>query len=236
MKIYRILYYVIVLSFTQCKTHWIPVADSNERITIKDNITQSDSSDPLENYLSPFRDSLQKIMRVKIGEATQSFIKEKPGGSLGNLVVDAMQQIALQQPKPDQYIGAIMNYGGIRIAQISAGNITIGQVYELLPFENEIVVVHISGQTLQTWLEHIRSQQGWPISTAIWQLYNTKQIQPDNTYHVITNDYLANGGDQCIFLKNEPRTHTGVTVRDAVIRYISEHHNLTPDPTVRLLK
>jgi 2',3'-cyclic-nucleotide 2'-phosphodiesterase (5'-nucleotidase family) len=60
------------------------------------------------------------------------------------------------------------------------------------------------------------------------------QIQPDAIYHIATNDYVANGGDNCEFLKEVRRTNTAVLIRDLVTQYIRHHQLIHPDNHQRL--
>lgn len=51
---------------------------------------------------------------------------------------------------------------------------------------------------------------------------------------IATNDYVANGGDQCEFLKACPQMHTGLLVRDAVTDYVRVKQHLIPDSLPRI--
>jgi len=210
--------------------------------------------------LKPYRDSLSGIMNEVIGNAEGDFVKEKPGGSLGNLVTEAMYTAAKQIDK--KCVGAICNYGGLRVPEIKKGDITKGKIFELLPFENELVILEIRGEILEQWLYLIGASGGWPISGSIYSNYNAggkvaaifkdsaiieeadknlalKITQPmirhDSVYHIATSDYIANGGDNCEFLKGQKRTNTGLLLRDVVMNDIRKRTNIQPDTQPRMI-
>ena len=58
---------------------------------------------------------------------------------------------------------AFINYGGIR-SYLPKGDITIGRIFELMPFDNLIVLQEIKGDTLLSFLNFIAERNGWPIS------------------------------------------------------------------------
>jgi len=118
----------------------------------------------------------------------------------------------------------------------------------LLPFDNELVLLAVKGSILQQWVSFIDSAGGWPIRKQMkFQTNQNNQVyysdttyveskmgemtlliqqsfvNPDSIYIVATNDYIANGGDNCSFLKPCKRVNTGVLIRDLMIAYIQKH-------------
>ncbi len=266
------VFILLFLIFSSCKVQFIATSHNNQSIPVKTIAT--DSITDIERYLIPFRDSINGIMNEVIGQASGDFIKEKPAGSLGNLAADAMLWKAIQinlehgsstlnqhniQEKNKMF--AIANYGGIRINQLSKGEITVGKIFELLPFENELVIVEVKGSVLMQWCNLIAKSGGWPIagfkfdnsqdkaihingisnsttyinhsdySIAQLDFYTIKE---NEIYWVATNDYIANGGDYCDFLKECKQTKTGMLIRDLMIEYIKKMKILTPDKTHRI--
>ena len=103
MKIFNRILLLSLFFFTNCKTQF--VATSTEKQLYKVTSTnQTDTLSEIEAYLKPFRDSLNITMNEVIGEAMGDFVKEKPSGSLGNLVVDAMLwQITNEQTQNSKF-------------------------------------------------------------------------------------------------------------------------------------
>jgi 5'-nucleotidase len=100
---------------------------------------------------------------------------------------------------------AFQNRGGIR-ADLPAGALTFGQVFEVLPFDNHIAVVTVSGRTLERALAllHQRRQKtpfcaGVSVTTigdhVQVRLASGAPLVADARYRVATNDYLAYGGE-----------------------------------------
>lgn len=66
---------------------------------------------------------------------------------------------------------------------------------------------------------------------SLWtkqEVHTSKSIQDSTIYHIVTNDYIANGGDNCYFLKDTEKKFSGLLIRDIVIHYIQKNKNVTP--------
>lgn len=241
------LFFLVIGLMCGCKVHYKAVSfqDTNYKI----NTIQTDSLSEIEQFLKPYRDSLQLQMNRVIGSAVADFKKEKPSGSLGHLVCDAMMDKAKQMQWSAD--AAIYNYGGLRINELKKGNITVGKIYELLPFENELVLINIDGRTLKTWLNFICKSGGWPISESLNlnemqsqskykirkmadNMLQYETIQDTVKYQILTNDYIAGGGDNCDFLKDLPKENSGVLVRELLIDFIEKSVIITPDSKSRI--
>jgi 2',3'-cyclic-nucleotide 2'-phosphodiesterase (5'-nucleotidase family) len=284
LKLKHILIIVLGISIAACKPAFVPTQRKSVQFQIRDSAYSVEPT-AIAAYLTPFRDSLTKVMDQIIGDAGDSFSKVRPGGSLGNLVVDALYQRA--KNIDHQTCGAVYNYGGLRITDLAKGPVRIGKIYELLPFENELVIVTIQGRVLVEWLETAMASGGWPVrldspivlsqpmmagnasadgnmngqvrdksvKTIVFHqntcdlqhcdtiLFNDGNrmrhcyfIHPDSTYKIATNDYLANGGDQCAFLMTIPRQKTGILIRDLMIDEIRKVTHIKPDPKPRMIQ
>lgn len=216
-----------------------------------------DSLSTLALYLKPLRDSLNQSMSEVIGVAASEFKKEKGGGSLGSLVIEAMDT-ELRNTKPHLWADSsgglpivLTNPGGLRLSQIPKGDITLEKIFELLPFENELTLLEVNGKSLKQLAKLMQENGGWPNNAGLtldsvnvlnkvtlimdmkgeakWVVHPTRSIIiEEKMYRVLTNDYVAGGGDNCIFLKTYPRILTGITLRDALIHYIRKQHTLSP--------
>jgi 2',3'-cyclic-nucleotide 2'-phosphodiesterase (5'-nucleotidase family) len=213
-----------ILFLISCKTIYQPQAVQY----IDYRLTQQSKQDSgLNNLLQPYADSVNKSMNTVIAVAATELEKKQPEGTLGNIMADAMLAKAKQGYKTP-VDGAFFNYGGIRLTSIAAGNITRGKIFELAPFDNNIVIQKLSGKVLQEFLNHISEKGGWPVAGISWQIKNKAAInilingQPitDTTVYTIAMvDYVANGGDDCIMLRPIPQKSTGYVLREALIEY-----------------
>jgi 2',3'-cyclic-nucleotide 2'-phosphodiesterase (5'-nucleotidase family) len=126
---------------------------------------------------------------------------------------------------------AFMNTGGIRLNQMLPGPINKGQIYELMPFDNLMVLVEMDGVQLQGFLDHVAARGGWPVSggsytiankKAINVLINGKTIIPTQNYTIATSDYVANGGDDSNVMKTLKQQNIGYLQRDALLEYTAQ--------------
>jgi 2',3'-cyclic-nucleotide 2'-phosphodiesterase (5'-nucleotidase family) len=189
-----------------------------------DDYTKKDSL--LVNLLASYKDSIHKTMGTVLGFSTDGLTKKQPESSLGNFMTDAMKTMA--EKKFEKHIdAAFINYGGIR-SYLPKGDITVGRIFELMPFDNLIVLQEIKGDTLLSFLNFIAERNGWPVSgismtitnrTATNILVNGKPLDTTATYTIANSDYIANGGDDVKMLKAIPQINKGYLLRDALIAY-----------------
>jgi len=179
------------------------------------------------HWLQPYADSLHKSMNQVIGFSVSTLTNKQPESSLGDFMADCMRAMA-EKKFHKKIDAAFMNIGGIR-SYIPKGDITIGKIYELMPFDNVLVLQIIKGNVLKTFLDKIAATGGWPLSgitmgiknnKAINIIINEKPLQENADYIIANTDYIANGGDDCTMLKNIPKQNIGYLLRDALIEYI----------------
>lgn len=209
------------------------------------------NTSPALAFIEPYRDSLNKNMNFQLVYATQSLTKELPEGNLGNYCADASLRQAivkcnlLNLEKPDF---CFLNHGGLR-ASLPKGIITVGNVFELMPFENELVYLKVSSSTVDSILKWIAIKGGAPIAGIKFQINNknveqviiqNQSLKNEVQYKIITSDYLANGGDGLYFLKQEKPISMGIKVRDAFIQDLqnigSRKDSLSVQKDGRLIK
>ncbi|MEO7311643.1 MAG: 5'-nucleotidase C-terminal domain-containing protein [Chitinophagaceae bacterium] len=182
------------------------------------------------SMLQPYSDSVNSTMNGVIGTAASSLEKGNANGSLGNFMVDAMLEAAAKQYKRN-VDAAFVNTGGIRLTQINAGPITTGKIFELMPFDNLLIIQEMKGSQLQVFLDHISARGGWPVAGITFSIKNKKAINVlvkeraldlGATYIIANSDYVANGGDDCVMLKEIPQINNGALIRDALISYVKQ--------------
>jgi len=186
----------------------------------------------IKALIQPYKVKLDQQMNQVIGETTTDLKKKRPESTLGNWMADAIQRQAekhLSQP----IAFAIQNYGGIRIPQIKKGNITRGMIYELMPFDNTVVILSLNKAEVQELINHITSGGGWPVSKGIkvnQQASGKLDIEIDGKalmegemYKVALPDYVANGGSDSDFLVGKPQQTLPLYIRDLLILDVEEH-------------
>jgi 2',3'-cyclic-nucleotide 2'-phosphodiesterase (5'-nucleotidase family) len=223
-----------VFFLISCKTVYQPQAVQYAGYRINTNNKQDSS---VIELLQPYADSVNKSMNAIIAVAAMELEKKQPEGELGNVLADAMLAKAKQWYKVP-VDASFINYGGIRLPAIAAGNITKGKIFELAPFDNIIVLQKMSGKILQGFLNHISGKNGWPVAGISWQIKSLPAAQAGKTainilvngvpidetavYTIALLDYVANGGDDCNMLRAIPQINSGYLFRDAVIEYFTD--------------
>lgn len=203
----------------------------------KNRNTETDSL--VGSILQSYRDSLSKVMNVVIGSSSIAMEKGKPESLLGNFVCDALRMeldsiLLKNNQTPVDFF--IFNNGGLRGA-IPSGDITLRDIYQVMPFDNELVWVDLAYDSLISVVNYIRDKGGIPVSGIKLnlsdkgldnvELSNGKPLGKQMKFRIGTNDFLALGGDGMNMLQTtEILNLTGVLVRDALIRHISEKAQL----------
>lgn len=215
-----------VVLITACKS-FAPVQEDASLIKVNRSF-QADSA--IKGYYKPYKDSLDKIMKVPLAELTEDLSKKLPESTLGNMMADILKVKTAEYTK-DNIDVAILNYGGIRASSLTKGTLNVEHAYLLMPFDNYVVEQTLTGQQLADFCDSIALKKGWPVSgisfkikndRAINILVNNEPINLTKKYNVAINDYLANGGDGMAFLKSITQIQTGRLFRDAILEYWSE--------------
>jgi 2',3'-cyclic-nucleotide 2'-phosphodiesterase (5'-nucleotidase family) len=189
------------------------------------------SADPdVRAMIEPYKVQVDEKMNEVLANITVGLTKKKPESTLGNWYSDAMMATAKQKGYDADF--AISNYGGLRIPEITAGPLTRGELYELCPFDNLMVIVEVPAYALDSLLQQIAVTEGWPVSGELRMIIRDKKmlectihgkpIMASSVYQIVMPDYVANGGDGMSVLIPLPRIQTGMLVRDVLIDYAKE--------------
>lgn len=185
--------------------------------------------------VDPYKQGMSEAMEEIIGFSPAFIEKKKPSSALGNFMADAVLEAA-KHFNPKVSI-CLLNYGGIR-STLDSGDITISNVYKLMPFENELVLLRFPLGFLDTLRTFVASKGGEPLAIERTTTLNvTDYKQSAEPYFIlVTNDYMANGGDNyALLLKATNRQDTDLKLRDAIIAYIKKNKTLTYDYAPREL-
>lgn len=148
---------------------------------------------------------------------------------LGNFLADMFLKYANANYKPadGQPIDfALFNTGGIRTS-LPKGQVTVRSVFEILPFDNRLTVVTLSGDSVQSLFNFIAKKGGDPVSGVTFGIKESKPISPviqgkafdkSKTYKVLTNDFCSIGGDYMVFFTGAKKYEDiGTVLRDALL-------------------
>lgn len=212
-----------------------------------------------EKFLTPYSKGVEKMHKEIIGIAmeplyhirvpgvTESGEKLPEGSLLAPIVCKAMLNKLATTGKPAQI--ALQNAGGVR-KFMDAGNITVGTVYTILPFNNTLVLLTLTGAQIRQALENgvTRGDGAFPyVSGARYTADMTKPegervtvmeirkdrkwepLEADATYTLVTNAFLANGGDGYAVLKDAATRHdTGFVEAASLAEYVKRIQYLKP--------
>ena len=191
----------------------------------------------VEKLLAPYSARV-KALSVVIGRLEQTLKKETVGaGLLGNFVTDGIRGYA--KTKLNKPIAlTIMNAGGLRKNEIAAGELRASDIFELLPFENALVAVDITGADLLKVLPAtVRDAQSGARIQFKWNDQNRpefisaklvdengqeQEIDPQKIYTIVTIDYLlkVGGGAYAVLHEGKNITPLNLTLRDALMEYV----------------
>lgn len=192
------------------------------------NTNQVDSS--AYYTILPYKQNMDKTMTEVIGIVETPLTKEQPESNLGNFVTDCLLKQCKQYAGKDSSLinGVILNNGGLRTS-IPQGELTVGKVFELMPFDNELTLVEMTGEKTNDMLNYIAAAGGVPVSGIKMEISAGK---PKNVmisgvpfdikkhYYFISSEYLTSGGDKMDFFKGAVKnTPLKKLIRDAIIDY-----------------
>lgn len=199
--------------------------------SVKIETTAIESSQEIEELIEPYKKQMEEEMNQVIGMCEMELIKARPESTLGNWTADLIHK------KCEEYYGAtidfaLVNYGGLRIPSLPKGEIKKSTIFELMPFENALVVLSVDAKIIQQLFDRMAEYGGWPISHQVSYkikdgkpveiLINGKSIDQKKIYKIALSDFVANGGDKCYFFKDQKQELLGKLFRDVIMEYVIE--------------
>lgn len=182
-----------------------------------------------------YKEELSPIMDEKLGKTEIELTHDRSAEGtsvLGYVVCDVIRK------NVDAQIG-IMNSGGIR-CPIAKGDVTMGNLYEVLPFDNTVVKLELTGEQLKKiinngidnesigWVEVAGLKVNYDINREFGDrvidmyLEDGTKIESDKIYTVAANDFIVGGGDNYDFSQAKSKDDTFVPVRDVIVNYLKE--------------
>lgn len=194
-----------------------------------------------DSLIAPYRATVAERMNEPLAISPMPMERDNPEGMLGSLVAD----IVLARARAETGLpvdACVLNNGGLRIPW-PEGVITLGLVYEVMPFDNLITVVRIGAAGMDTLANEVASHNGEPVSGLTLRIVKAPPAPgetrsrrtasdvkvggaplAEREYWVATHDYLANGGGglSALWEPLEKRV-TAVFVRDAIADALREY-------------
>ena len=206
-----------------------------KRITIIDKETQNQQ---IENYVKPYREQINKDLDNVLAYCPVTMDKSegKWQTTIGNLMADLTLEtgnsVFKAREKKDIDL-CILNNGGIR-AILPKGNVTTRTSFEIMPFENGLVVMALKGEQIFELVDYfVTTEKAHPLSGITFTigkdkrakniLVQGKPVEKEAVYYVATNDYLSNGGDNMNFFKKSVQKYDlDYKLRNVLIDYFKK--------------
>lgn len=221
-----------------------------EKVEIDPKVTPADPA--AEELVAYYAAKVEEVKLEVIGYTTDPIVRiyweESP---MGDLFTDAERWLCEREGIPCDF--AFQNPGGLR-ADIDAGEITFGEVFEVLPFPNYLVICEATGEQVRAALEDGMGPKGcmqvsglrflvdWSrprgerIIGPVIDLRTGKPLIPDEVYYIAVNNFMAAGGDKYATLATLPQVeYSYIKYVDPMVEWIRANSPFTPpDPAIEL--
>ena len=237
MKRVILILFITIFSIQSCENNYVL---QGNRIEVNNNVK---SDREIEEFITPYKNKVDSKMDSILAYSPINY--DKKNGLLNTAIGNMMADVALKLSNPvykarkNRDIDfVLLNHGGIR-ASISKGDITTRTAYNVMPFENSMVVCELDGETVQELINYLKSsKKAHPISginivldnsyNLIEAKINGKEISKNKIYSVATTDYLLNGGDKMdFFKKSKENTILDYKLRNILIDYFKQIDTLS---------
>ena len=235
MKLKNYTLYIVAIFIIACSPSYNLQSHHDEVIEV-----QAPVDSTVLAIITPYQNGIESQMNEVLCVSEMEMNKGKPESLLGNFVTDLCLNYA------DAHV-CVMNTGGLR-SSLPKGNITRGDIYTLMPFENELVVLELDSESFKGLVDYITKRGGEPFSgmtlKASSKGYDIEEVSRMEDFfdfnkgdkiRVLTSDYLANGGDKMWFFKDKEQIKVGIKLRDAIIDHCSKSDTISSKLDNRLI-
>ena len=232
---------LIIYALTACKENYSTTKIEGKRLSISDSL---ETSVVIEDFIKPYRERVNRDLDSTLAYSKETYSKNdgELNTAIGNFMADAVKELSnpiLKKRTGESIDLALLNHGGIR-SIISKGNVTSRTAYEVMPFDNEVVVTPMKADQIRQMLDYLSSsKRAHPISGLELKLnedysianfkINGVEFDENRTYFLATSDYLYNGGDRMQFLKSKDSAYfLDYKIRNLLIDYFKKVDTLQP--------
>ncbi|MFU8812424.1 MAG: 5'-nucleotidase C-terminal domain-containing protein [Balneolaceae bacterium] len=193
--------------------------------------------DEIAALLDVYRDRYKETMGVEIARVTESLRFDQPGNPLGNLAADAIRFRAAREARSLVHL-AFIGQDSFRLT-FDEGPLTLGEVYEFMPYENHLVVLTVTGHDVKTLASHIAQNGGAPFSGMRFRnqngepagiLVQSEPLQAERSYRLATTSYYANGGGGYLssFSPVDRQDFFDVSIRELYVEFFRLRRTIEP--------
>jgi 2',3'-cyclic-nucleotide 2'-phosphodiesterase (5'-nucleotidase family) len=214
-------------------------------------ITEKQNQVPeIENFIKPYREHINKDLDSVLAYCPETL--DKSSGewqtTIGNLMADVTLQrgnLVFNAREKKNIDICLLNNGGIR-SILPKGNVTSRTAFEIMPFENSLVVIALKGEQILELVDYfIVTKKAHPLAGMSFTidknnqpkniLVQGKTVEKEAIYYVATNDYLSNGGDNMNFFKKGiQKFDLDYKLRNILIDYFKEVDTIPVTKDVRI--
>jgi hypothetical protein len=201
MKLRLHIIYITAILLSACSTQYIIDSKQNSIISV------SATPDSLiTSIINPYKIGIDSVMNEVLCISEIEMTKGNPESVLGNFVTD----LCLEQYSDLADI-CIMNNGGLR-STLPKGEITRGKIYELMPFENELVILELNALELFDLIEYIFLKEGEPFAGfRIYSIDSCMVLSSRNIFYrqgdniLMSEPVIASscGGEEEVYIDSE---------------------------------
>jgi 2',3'-cyclic-nucleotide 2'-phosphodiesterase (5'-nucleotidase family) len=172
-----------------------------------------------------YQERARPLMEEVVAHCPYPLLRGEGETVLGNLLADSFRAFTGADL-------ALFNRGGIR-ADLPSGPITVGKIFEVLPFSNQVMTTELSGRQLKVLFDRLAARGGGDaISGARYRIHQgraediligDRPLESDRIYQVAANDFMMAGGDQFDLLRQGKNVRAHGLDRQALIEYLRGH-------------
>lgn len=240
---------IALMLLLSCKQEHYLTRIEGKRIEINDSLT---GKQDIEDFIKPYREHVNNDLDSVLAYAVDTYTKNdgELNTAIGNFMADAVKEMSnpvFKARTGNDIDIVLLNHGGIR-SILSKGNITTRTAFQIMPFENSVVVTGLKGTSVKDMITYLqKAKRAHPISGMSITLndnfelldakINGETIDDNKTYYVATNDYLYNGGDNMSFFKQGDSLYIlNYKIRNVLIDYFKKVDTLNLSADDRFIK
>lgn len=233
--LFFMLFCVSIVNFSCKSGQFEKTKTEKSRLSVTSELAAKPS---IEDYITPYRNHINKDLSEVLATAPTTLDKStgKWQTPIGNLLADvafAYGNKAFEKQQNKKIDICLLNHGGIR-SILPKGDVTTRTAFEIMPFENSLIVVGLKGSTVVEMVNHLLAdEKPHPLSGLEIIIDKDKKIRSvtcqgkpienDQIYYVGTSDYLSNGGDNMhFFAKGTANYDLNYKLRNILIDYFKD--------------
>lgn len=193
----------LMLLLSACAKNYVLTDVSGSRILI-DSKFDAREDKHVTNFMKPYKQRVDSVSNPVVGQSARRMTRDRPESELSNLISDIMVWGANELLNQQTDFG-VYNMGGLR-ASLPEGKVTYGDVVEIVPFENKLCVLTLSGEKVLQLFGEMAHRGGECVSHGVElvitrdgklknALIHGKPVDISKNYRIATVDYVAQGND-----------------------------------------